>query len=51
MGTLKRFREELTTLRTEVDAHNESHGVPVDYEQVVIYGGQSVTKQGNDEPT
>lgn len=51
VGTLKRFREELTTLRTEVDAHNESHGVPGDYEQVVIYGGQSVTKQGNDEPT
>jgi hypothetical protein len=40
----------LTSLRAEVDTHNEKHGVPGDYEQVVVYGGQSVTKQGADEP-
>jgi hypothetical protein len=50
LETLRRFREQLTTLRTEVDRHNEHHGVPSDYEQVVIYGGQSVTKQGSDDP-
>jgi hypothetical protein len=50
LETLRRFREELTALRTEVDGHNERHGVPSDYEQVVIYGGQSVTKQGSDDP-
>jgi hypothetical protein len=50
VGTLRRFREELTSLRAEVDGHNERHVVPSDYEQVVIYGGQSVTKQGSDDP-
>jgi len=49
LGALRRFRETLSALRTEVDRVNERAGVPADYEQVVVYGGQSVTKQGSDE--
>jgi hypothetical protein len=50
LGTLRRLRETLSTLRTEVDEYNGRQGVPADYEQVVVYGGQSVTKQGSDDP-
>jgi hypothetical protein len=49
MGTLGRLRETLCALRTAVDEHNGRHGVPADYEQVVVYGGQSVTKQGTED--
>lgn len=49
LGTLKSFRERLSQLRGDVDEYNEKHGVPADYEQVVVYGGQSVTKQGSEE--
>jgi hypothetical protein len=45
MGSLKRFRESLGALRARVDAFNEQQGVPADYEQVVVYGGQCVTKE------
>jgi hypothetical protein len=45
VGSLHRLREQSTDLRARVDAHNGAHGVPADYEQVVFYGGQSVTKQ------
>jgi hypothetical protein len=49
LGGLRRFRESLGELRGRVDAHNAAHGVPAEYEQVVFYGGQSVTKEENEE--
>ena len=50
LGSLRKFREAFGALRTRVDAHNAEHGVPATYEQVVFYGGQSVTNPGNEEP-
>jgi hypothetical protein len=49
LGTLGRLRETLSALRNEVDRYNAQTGVPADYEQVVVYSGQSVTKQGSEE--
>jgi hypothetical protein len=45
MSSLKRFREIFGELRGRVDAHNDANGIPDEYEQVVVYGGQSVTTQ------
>jgi hypothetical protein len=45
VGSLRRFRESFSGLRARVDAYNDEHGVPNDYEQVVFYGGQSVIRQ------
>jgi MarR family len=49
MGCLRRFRENLGELRGRVDAHNDRNGVPADFEMVVVYGGQSVTKEESDD--
>jgi hypothetical protein len=46
---LQRIREQFTELRTRVDVQNVARGVPDDYEQVVFYCGQSVTKQGSED--
>jgi hypothetical protein len=45
LGSLKRFRDALGDLRRRIDTHNEKHGVPSGYEQVVVYGGQSVLQE------
>jgi hypothetical protein len=45
LAGLKRLREAAGELRARVDAHNHAAGVPAEYEQVVFYGGQSVTSQ------
>jgi hypothetical protein len=45
LGSLRRFRESFSELRARVDEYNHEHVVPADYEQVVVYGGQSVVKQ------
>ncbi len=50
LGSLRRFRETFGELRSRVDAHNDRHSVPVDYEQVVVYGGQSVIKEESEKP-
>ena len=39
-ATLSRFRAEHARLRERVEAHNQAHGRPDRYEQVVVYGGQ-----------
>lgn len=49
IGSLRRFRQSFGELRARVDAHNATHQVPDDYEQVVFYGGQSVTKQESED--
>lgn len=41
-GVLARFRQQHTELRRKVQEHNERHGVPRSYDEVVIYGGQCV---------
>lgn len=41
-GTLAEFRRKHTELRRKVQEHNERHGVPRTYDEVVIYGGQCV---------
>ena len=44
-GTLRRFRTACSELRKRVDDINAREGVPVNYEQVVVYGGQSATQE------
>jgi Mn-dependent DtxR family transcriptional regulator len=39
-ASLSRFRAEHARLRDRVQAHNQAHGRPDRYEQVVVYGGQ-----------
>jgi hypothetical protein len=48
LGSLKQFREMFGALRGRVDEHNRQHGVPGTYEQVIVYGGQSVTEEENE---
>jgi hypothetical protein len=49
-GTLAEFRRKHTELRRKVQEHNERHGVPRSYDEVVIYGGQCVVaKERNEE--
>jgi len=45
MQNLVGFRRSAGELRARVDAHNKKNGVPASYEQVVFYGGQSVTNE------
>jgi hypothetical protein len=42
-GWLRRFRQECADLRKRLEAHNAATGVPGEYTQVVVYGGQCVT--------
>jgi predicted transcriptional regulator len=46
VGTLARFRRELTSLRTDVEAHNAKTAVPTGYRKVVCYVGQHAVDQG-----
>lgn len=48
-GVLTRLRQELGDLRRRVDAHNAVHGVPDDYDRVVLYAGQHVIGEGRSE--
>jgi hypothetical protein len=48
-ASLRQLRETLGTLRARVDEHNERNGVPRQYEEVVVYGGQSVTLRDLEE--
>lgn len=48
-GTLARLRAELSEQRRRVDAYNAEHGVPEDYDRVVLYMGQYVIGEGNTE--
>jgi hypothetical protein len=52
-GALAAFRRKHTDLRRRVQEHNEAHGVPENYEEVVIYGGQCVVpkeRRDHEEP-
>jgi hypothetical protein len=44
-SALSNFREQTTALREQVQDYNRDHGLPAQYEQVCIYGGQSITAQ------
>jgi hypothetical protein len=48
-GTLRQMRETLSDLRGRVSAHNRGQELPSDYERVVIYAGQSLVREGDDE--
>jgi hypothetical protein len=47
-GVLRRFREQHSMLRERVEQHNRSCVKPAEYEQVVVYAGQSVLSRGSD---
>jgi hypothetical protein len=52
---LREFRERQSELRKRVDAYATQHPQPGNYDEVIIYGGQCVTHEGqeseeNDEP-
>ncbi|MFI5308914.1 MAG: hypothetical protein ACHQ53_16265 [Polyangiales bacterium] len=42
---LARFRAEHTALRERVEAFNREHGLPAQYRQVVVYGGQCLLER------
>jgi len=44
-AALAAFRRKHTDLRRRVQDHNEQHGLPESYEEVVIYGGQCIVQQ------
>ena len=44
-GALAAFRRKHTDLRQRVQEHNEAHGLPEVYDEVVIYGGQCVVQK------
>jgi hypothetical protein len=44
-GALAAFRRKHTELRKKAQEHNEQHGVPDSYEEVVIYGGQLIVQK------
>lgn len=48
-STLSRVRSMLIDLRRRADAYNTAQGVPERYKQVVLYMGQSVIPQGDDD--
>lgn len=41
-GLLARHRAELSELRTRIDAYNHAHGRLEGFEEVVVYGGQTI---------
>jgi len=49
LASLRQFRETFGELRSRVDAHNEAQGIPEEYEEIIVYGGQSVTQRGMEE--
>jgi hypothetical protein len=48
-GALRAFRDNFGALLQRVQAHNQTHGRPAHYEQVVLYGGQCVLTRGDDD--
>lgn len=48
-ATLARFRSILVELRSRTDEYNASHGVPERHDQVVLYVGQCLIPQGDDD--
>jgi predicted transcriptional regulator len=47
-GALGEFRARYTDLRRRVQQHNAEHGLPKRYQQVILYGGQCVVDQDDD---
>jgi hypothetical protein len=47
--TLKKLRSELTLLRDEVERYNADHPVPERYTQVLMYVGQCLIEQGEQD--
>jgi hypothetical protein len=43
--SLQRFRDEQSSLRARVDAHNAQHGLPARHTRVVTYAGQHLIEQ------
>ncbi|HEX2736411.1 MAG TPA: hypothetical protein VHM70_32635 [Polyangiaceae bacterium] len=48
-GALASFRKLHSDLRERVQRYNTEHGLPDQYEQVTLYGGQSITAQDRDD--
>jgi len=48
-GTLSRLRTQLAEQRKIVDDYNAEHGVPEDYDRVVLYAGQFVIGEGKSD--
>ena len=49
LSTLSRYRERLTALRAEVEAHNARAGLPARFEQITCYAGQgSIARESGD---
>lgn len=42
LGVLPRVRADVGKLRERIEAHNREHGMPAEYERVIVYGGQCV---------
>jgi DNA-binding PadR family transcriptional regulator len=47
--TLRRLRSELGSLRDQIERYNADHPVPERYTQVLLYAGQCLIEQGEDE--
>jgi DNA-binding PadR family transcriptional regulator len=47
--TLQRLRSELGSLRDQIERYNADHPVPERYTQVLLYAGQCLIEQGEDE--
>jgi hypothetical protein len=48
--TLKALRSQLGELRDKIESYNAAHPVPERYTQVLMYVGQTLIEQGEDEP-
>jgi len=42
LNSLRNFRQSQSAIQLRVEAHNNEHGIPDDYNQVVVYGGQCI---------
>jgi hypothetical protein len=49
LQTLKQLRSQLSELRDQVERYNAEHPVPERYTQVLMYVGQTLIEQGEDE--
>jgi hypothetical protein len=49
LETLKQLRSQLGELRDQVERHNAEHPVPERYTQVLMYVGQTLIEQGEDD--
>ena len=47
--TLQNMRSQLSLLRDEVEQYNAEHAVPERYTQVLMYAGQCLIEQGEDD--